>query len=533
MAVSESLNPNSKNVRPALYYLISGMLLMAFILARNLWVSDDAFITLRVVDNFLHGYGLVWNVGERVQVFTHPLWLFILIPFSFFIPDPLYVFYVPSFIFSLAALFLVLWNFGGSKRRMILIVIALGGSMSFVDFSSSGLENPLTHLLLISFLVLYLCQDQPSSKWNLFHLSLLAGLAALNRLDTILLLAPALLFQFFSTKGEKRKKIVGIAAGFLPLLLWEAFAVFYYGFPLPNTYYVKANTGLDAFYLFTQGWAYIQNSFHWDPLTLGTVALGVFSLVFQRGGRRIAIVAGIIIYLVYILWIGGDFMSGRFFSGIFLMGLVLLLTFDSEQAFGLIPDNLFSLLLVGSLLVGLSANKPPVFISNEQAGQADDQYGVVNEKYFYLSANGWINHVRNSGLHYLAADGMKIGQSGQKTVKMNTIGMYGYYAGPRVYILDSYALSDPLRAHLPVIGPSRVGHYEREMPDGYWETVQSGFTKNLIENPDLHLYYEKMSILTRGELVSLGRLREIIRFNLGYYDPLVEKYWSLRHTSGE
>jgi hypothetical protein len=29
------------------------------------WVGDDAAITARVVDNFLHGYGLRWNVTDR------------------------------------------------------------------------------------------------------------------------------------------------------------------------------------------------------------------------------------------------------------------------------------------------------------------------------------------------------------------------------------------------------------------------------------------------------------------------------------
>ena len=43
------------------------------------WVAEDAFITFRAVDNFLKGYGPVWNVGERVQVYTHPLWYALLI----------------------------------------------------------------------------------------------------------------------------------------------------------------------------------------------------------------------------------------------------------------------------------------------------------------------------------------------------------------------------------------------------------------------------------------------------------------------
>ncbi|MBK7448663.1 MAG: hypothetical protein IPJ47_04230 [Anaerolineales bacterium] len=116
-----------------LYY--SSLILLVFILIRNLWVSDDAFITLRTVDNFLHGYGLVWNIGERVQVFTHPLWMFLLVIFAFLIPSPLYVFYVPSLLLSIWLIVLLIRNFAGSTTRMILAVILFGGSMSFIDYS--------------------------------------------------------------------------------------------------------------------------------------------------------------------------------------------------------------------------------------------------------------------------------------------------------------------------------------------------------------------------------------------------------------
>src|ERR1044072_5834284 len=58
---------------PAIY-LLTGVFFV--ILFRTAWVSDDAFITFRTVDNLLNGYGLRWNVVERVQSYTHPLWMF-------------------------------------------------------------------------------------------------------------------------------------------------------------------------------------------------------------------------------------------------------------------------------------------------------------------------------------------------------------------------------------------------------------------------------------------------------------------------
>jgi arabinofuranosyltransferase len=57
-----------------LYFLL---LLFTLVLVRTAWVCDDAYITFRTVDNFIHGYGLTWNTSERVQAYTNPLWMFL------------------------------------------------------------------------------------------------------------------------------------------------------------------------------------------------------------------------------------------------------------------------------------------------------------------------------------------------------------------------------------------------------------------------------------------------------------------------
>src|SRR5690349_5492822 len=51
----------------------------AVLVYRTAWMSDDAIISARTAYNVLHGYGLRWNVDERVQTFTHPLWMMALI----------------------------------------------------------------------------------------------------------------------------------------------------------------------------------------------------------------------------------------------------------------------------------------------------------------------------------------------------------------------------------------------------------------------------------------------------------------------
>ncbi|MCA9612346.1 MAG: hypothetical protein KC586_06270, partial [Myxococcales bacterium] len=65
---------------PRLALGLAGLVLALVVL--NAWVSDDAYITFRVVENVLRGDGLVWNPGERVMVYTHPLWFGLLLPTS-------------------------------------------------------------------------------------------------------------------------------------------------------------------------------------------------------------------------------------------------------------------------------------------------------------------------------------------------------------------------------------------------------------------------------------------------------------------
>ena len=68
-----SLGPGSR-----LLLTVILIALFAVPLVRTAWMSDDAYITLRTIDNFVRGYGLRWNVAERVQSYTDPLWMLLL-----------------------------------------------------------------------------------------------------------------------------------------------------------------------------------------------------------------------------------------------------------------------------------------------------------------------------------------------------------------------------------------------------------------------------------------------------------------------
>src|SRR3954453_15794813 len=50
------------------------------------WTADDAFINFRAVRNILEGNGPVFNAGERVEVGTSPLWLWLLAALAAILP---------------------------------------------------------------------------------------------------------------------------------------------------------------------------------------------------------------------------------------------------------------------------------------------------------------------------------------------------------------------------------------------------------------------------------------------------------------
>ena len=117
--------------------------------------------------------------------------------------------------------------------------------------------------------------------------------------------------------------------------------------------------------------------------------------------------------------------------------------------------------------------------------------------------------------------GYALRESGKSVVDEKNVGFIGFFAGPDVHIVDLYAICDPLLARLPVssLDKWRIGHYEREVPNGYLPTLRTGV--NQIHDPNLAAYYDQMSLITRGPLFSRARLIAIWRMNTGQFNHLL------------
>lgn len=506
-------------------WLLGALLLFYAVTAlRFAWVGDDAFITLRTVDNCGRGHGLTWNTDERVQAYTHPLWMLVLLAAHLVTGELYFTAIGAGFLVSSAAALLFARSAAPSRAAAAVGLAFLCGSRAFIDYSTSGLENPMTHLLIVAFFVAWSRPGPPARR--LLALSALTALAATNRMDTALLLAPALLVE--AARDRSPRGLAAVALGLAPFLAWEAFAVVYYGFPFPNTAYAKLSTGLPRAALVRQGFLYLADSLSRDPTTLFAVAASLASVVGQRRWRELPFAAGVLLYLAYIVEVGGDFMSGRFFTGPLMVAAILLarsfeLTAGEDP--GAPPDPARGPLGPALRRIALAALTA---IPGNLAGWLDGplpakldaliEHGIADERRYYLTRLGIGAALRGEGP--LASPPAPDGGP-RKVALRGAIGVGGVLGGPSLHIIDVLALADPLLARLPTHRTWRVGHYGRVVPFGYVETLETGEDHFL--DRDIAALYDRLSIVTRGPLFSRRRWVEIWRLNTGAYASLVDR----------
>jgi arabinofuranosyltransferase len=482
--------------------------IFAVVLVKTAWVSDDSYITLRVVDNLVHGYGLVWNVGERVQAFTAPLWLLVFSVVYAITREDYFTFISFMMVISIAAFILVGLKISKNWIAVSCGLLILILSKAYTDYSTSGMENPLSHLLLAIFAWVYFAIEERTLK-RLFILGLIASLAALNRLDTLLLYLPILIFETIQIR--KIKALCFLVLSFVPVIGWEVFSVIYYGFFLPNTAYAKLSTGVPLFLYLKQGVTYFLNSVVVDPITLLTIGTVLVLIFLSRNNRWRLFGIGIVLYLLYIIYIGGDFMTGRFFSLPLLASVILLIQYlDSMPKEVVFASMGFVAVFYLANLILFPYTKLPLF----------DQNGIADERLNYFSTTGLVyyNRIYSYPSMMWAKSGKDLRVSGVKYYVTGSIGFLGYFAGPKVYIVDQNALADPLLARLPITDKVgwRIGHFTRDLPQGYLETITSG--TNVISDPSLAKYYDKLLIITRGRIWSWDRFITIWKMNTGQYN---------------
>ncbi len=500
--------------------LLVVLALFTYTTIHNAWLCDDAFITFRTIDNFVHGFGLTWNISERVQTYTHPLWMLLLALLNFFTGEIYYTSLFFSIALSLAALLWVILNATNLSASVLGASILLL-SKAYMDYTSSGLENPLSHFLLGGFIYFFLKRKQ--WHFSLFWLSFTAALGCLTRSDLLLLFAPFLLWLLY--ENRKWRNLSWILAGFTPFFAWELFSLFYYGIPVPNTAYAKLiSLDIPRWQLLIQGGYYYLNSIQTDPITLFAILSATIVSFFYKKDITIRLLTmGILLYLVYIASIGGGFMSGRFFTVPLYASVLIFIRFPIQ-----IQKPKWAIILSAIWIFGLFSPDPPLLsgsLYGTNPNNLSDEHFIYNERAHYFQKTGlfaisqwdFSPDTVDRTPPPLFDEYIPI----QPEVR---VGIKGYKYGPYIHVVDCLALADPLLSRLPCLRPWKIAHFYRHLPAGYLESLQHD--NNQLEDPKLRQYYKVIRLITRGKLWDSQRLIKIVKLNFGFYSHLInEEYY--------
>jgi arabinofuranosyltransferase len=311
---------------------------------------DDAYISFRYAQNAIRGYGLVFNPGERVEGFTNFLWTAAMIPFEGAHADVGRASMLLGGLFALSTIFIVV-RFSkmvatpqGAGWLAALLLVMDG---SFVLWAISGLETILFAFLIFAGAFLYIReQEDIQTKTRaldssfVFRLAsniptsgIFFALAAMTRPEGLLVFAITVAHQatwrilserrLFVTRDVLR--ICAFGAIFAPYWLgrWG-----YYRSFLPNSFHAKVSAAGPSAQI-ERGWNHLSQfiGVHLGWLVALPPVIGLTTSLWRWTKERNAIqrstsgafwttyfAAIILPYVLYIVYVGGDWSVGRFFA---------------------------------------------------------------------------------------------------------------------------------------------------------------------------------------------------------------------------
>jgi len=461
----------SKNI------IVVGLLYISFLIIKSrTWVGEDAFIFFKYVDNFVNGHGLVFNIGERVEGYTAPLWVFLLSllrTLSGLELRPLAIYL--GFALTLGALGYLLVRDYNNKFIFPLGLVLLISNSAFLDFSTSGFETSLTYLLLIVFAVNLKNRTLRDKPWQA---GLLLSLLGLNRPESFLLFVYVFLLYLFNIK---RVGITGVFKYVTPFLItvvpYQIFRMGYFASLLPNTFYAKKG---GDFY-FTQGLNYFMDFAQSYPFTIfilvGLTLFFVVNLFTKKfadnnANSRIHLLIMSALLAGYVLYAGGDYMHGRSLLMFFILWVVsindladIIINLLIERVKGTdIEKPLAYTAVLGGLFILFFILKSQVPITVQQKKQINNindertHFGMkfdpdTFDSYLKVPITGEFSW-RDRGFYY-----RDIAETTDENISVNmpNIGFFGYAAGDNVNVMGA-VLIDPVMARQPIENRGKIGH---------------------------------------------------------------------------
>jgi len=457
---------NSKLLRNLLFgLLLAGYLLYAdkYILSTSFVIGseryfilfDDAMISMRYARNLAHGYGLVWNLGERVEGFTNPLWVGFMAIFHLF-PIPAskisLAIQISGALFLAANLYFVRKIVEEFTDNLLVMLAAVALTAFYAPLNTWGLLGMEVSLLtlIISAAVWIVLRHTPARFTPWIYVLLAA--ATLIRIDMAVPYV-IILATLFITQPSRRRQHLLWGIGLLVLFLGGQTLgrYLYYGDILPNTYYLKVEgfpfalrilRGLYALFMLT--W-YSNWVLFLLPLAL---------LLFRRDWKVVLLFMVFLGQAAYSVYVGGDAWEHR----------------GGANRFISIAIPIFFILFVYTSDRIRAAAAEPLVKAHRWLGLASQAALAIFLIFSMLNFNALLSDWKSierwalarrpvfsaGNEHYVAiALDVKNISTPDTKVAVNAAGSIPYFLGDQ-YVIDLLGKTDPVVAHGAVKTPMSI-----------------------------------------------------------------------------
>ena len=275
------------------------------------WMTDDAFISFRYAQQLVHGNGLVFNPGERVEGYSNFLWtLWIALGMRLHVGPEAWtaVWGVVSLAVIVAGLGLfhvrMCRRLGVTSLTVPLGAVIVACHTDMLWFATSGLETAsFTALMLLVYLML---TTAPRGRGFDMATGAVAALCGLSRPEGVLAAGLGGAYLLVYRRRSLPAFLGGFAALWLPPTIWR---VRYYGDFFPNTVHAKAG----AYGRVHQGLFYVWLYFkrYWALLLSAPLVL-FQGRRFLRLSEMVLAAAFACAYGAFVIAVAGDFMFARF-----------------------------------------------------------------------------------------------------------------------------------------------------------------------------------------------------------------------------
>jgi arabinofuranosyltransferase len=217
---------------------------------------DDAMVSMRYGWNLSHGFGLVWNPGERVEGYTNLL-MTLLMALSTLVFDKVtavLAIQLLGILFMIVSALLAgeiavhLMDSESAAWKVsvrLLVVFATLFYYPLAYWSLMGMETGLLTMLILTAVLTTFRFMQTKQRADLWKPGVFCGLAYLSRPDSVLfsaVLFALIFFDIWKTKSDRNERLIALGAFGLLIAFIGGQTLFrwlYYGELLPNTYTLK------------------------------------------------------------------------------------------------------------------------------------------------------------------------------------------------------------------------------------------------------------------------------------------------------